>query len=88
MEIEFAKKFVRQVGKIKQENIKTKLAELLEKVKEIESFQDIENLKKLKGYDTAYRIRLGDYRLGLFYEDDKITFAAFLHRKDVYKYFP
>ena len=49
---------------------------------------DIPNLKKLKGFEDAYRIRISDYRIGLFIIDNTTVFARFLHRKDIYKFFP
>ncbi|WP_017306286.1 type II toxin-antitoxin system RelE family toxin [Spirulina subsalsa] len=51
-------------------------------------FEEIGNLKKLKGDENAYRIRLGDYRLGIFFDGETVTFARVLHRKDIYRYFP
>ncbi len=44
--------------------------------------------KKLKGYSSTYRIRIGDYRIGLFYEDNVISISRVIHRKDIYKGFP
>lgn len=52
------------------------------------SLEEVRNLTKLTGYESAYRIRAGDYRIGLFVEKDTITFARVLHRKDIYRYFP
>ncbi len=49
---------------------------------------DIKGLKKLKGFKDAYRVRLGDYRLGVFINKDLVQFARFVHRKDIYKLFP
>ncbi len=49
---------------------------------------DIKGLKKLKGFKDAYRIRIGDYRLGIFINKDTVQFARFAHRKDIYKLFP
>ncbi|WP_202807006.1 type II toxin-antitoxin system RelE family toxin [Planktothrix agardhii] len=46
------------------------------------------HLKKLQGYDTFYRIRLGNYRIGIELNEDTIIFTRFLHRKDIYKFFP
>ena len=46
------------------------------------------NLRKLRGSDRYYRIRVGEYRVGLSVEGDTVTFVRFLHRKDVYRYFP
>ena len=45
-------------------------------------------LKKLSGTKNSYRIRLGNYRIGIIWEDNIVTFAAFDHRADIYKYFP
>lgn len=32
-------------------------------VKAIEKLPDTENVKKLKGYDNVFRLRVGDYRI-------------------------
>jgi mRNA interferase RelE/StbE len=42
----------------------------------------------MQGYERFYRIRLGDYRIGLELVGDELIFTRFLHRKEVYKYFP
>jgi mRNA-degrading endonuclease RelE of RelBE toxin-antitoxin system len=52
------------------------------------SLDEINNLKKLKDADGAYRIRFGDYRIGFTVVGDKITFVRVLHRQDIYRYFP
>ena len=54
----------------------------------IQHLSEISNLKKLKGEYNAYRIRVGDYRIGFFYQDDTITFVRVLHRREFYRYFP
>ena len=57
----------------------------------LESFErDIRKLKerKVKGEKKFYRIRVGDYRLGVKIEGETVTFIRFLHRKDIYRYFP
>ena len=54
----------------------------------IQNLSEISNLKKLKGDYNAYRIRVGDYRIGFFLEEDTITFARVLHRREFYRYFP
>ena len=54
----------------------------------VNSLEEIPNTKKLKAHKSAYRTRIGDYRLGFFYENTTITIARFVHRKDIYKIFP
>jgi len=49
---------------------------------------DIRNIKKLKGHSTAYRIRVGDYRIGILFEDNTVNIMRILPRKDIYKLFP
>ena len=57
-------------------------------VENVKTTIDINQLKKLKGYKSAFRIKVGDYRIGLFIENDVIEFARILHRKDIYNLFP
>ncbi|MCZ2222041.1 MAG: hypothetical protein LC122_00205 [Chitinophagales bacterium] len=61
---------------------------LIELIENADSLDSIPNTKKLKGFKTAYRTRVGDYRLGFFYENSTILLARFVHRKDIYKIFP
>jgi mRNA interferase RelE/StbE len=50
--------------------------------------ESIPGLKKLQGYRTYDRIRVGDYRLGILVSDEQITFVRALHRREIYRYFP
>ncbi|NJP08357.1 MAG: type II toxin-antitoxin system RelE/ParE family toxin [Leptolyngbyaceae cyanobacterium RU_5_1] len=61
---------------------------VFEEIPSCSSLDEVRNLKRLKDVDNAYRIRVGDYRIGLFIEDETITFARVLHRKEIYRYFP
>jgi mRNA-degrading endonuclease RelE of RelBE toxin-antitoxin system len=54
----------------------------------VQNLKDISNLKKLKGDDNAYRIRVGNYRIGFFLEGDTMIFTRILHRREFYRYFP
>lgn len=45
-------------------------------------------MKKLAGQTGAYRLRIGDYRLGFYWEGEKLTLARVLHRKEIYRFFP
>ena len=35
-----------------------------------------------------FRIRIGDFRIGLRLENDTLIFVRCLNRKDIYRYFP
>jgi mRNA interferase RelE/StbE len=46
----------------------------------------VSGVKKLKGYDKTYRIRVGDYRIIYKIEDQEklILILSSIHRKDAY----
>ena len=84
----YLESFERDIRKLKEIKIKSELLELIDYIKESGSLTEIKNLKKIKGEKKFYRIRVGDYRLGIKIENETVTFIRFLHRKDIYRYFP
>lgn len=61
---------------------------VFEEIPDIPDFEEIRNLKKLKGAEDYYRIRIGEYRIGLRFDGEIVVFVRVLHRKDIYRYFP
>ncbi|MBE7472091.1 MAG: type II toxin-antitoxin system RelE/ParE family toxin [Anaerolineae bacterium] len=88
MEIRFEASFEKDLKKIRDKKLLKQIREVIEEVKLAKGLKDITDLKKLKGYETFYRIRLGDYRIGIDIVENKVIFTRFLHRKEIYKYFP
>ena len=88
MNLEFKASFVRDLKKVEDKKLKARVQEVIEAVEQAHSLQEIESIKKLKGSDRYYRVRIGDYRIGLSVGKDIVTFVRLLHRKDVYRYFP
>ena len=62
--------------------------ETIEAIEKADSLVEVTNLKKLRGGGNYFRLRIGDYRIGIALENDTIIFVRFLNRKDIYKYFP
>jgi mRNA interferase RelE/StbE len=86
--VRFKESFVRDLRHIKDKGLFTRVRELIELVEQAPHLGQVANLKKLRGGGNYYRIRVGDYRIGLTMDGDAITFVRFLHRKDIYRYFP
>ena len=61
---------------------------VVEDLQQAEKPQAIKKLKKLKGSKDYFRIKLGDYRIGLKFENDTVSFVRFLHRREIYRFFP
>ena len=68
--------------------MKLKLADIIEELQKTNTLYSINDLKKLKGYKTAYRIKMGDYRIGFIFEQNTIKLSRVLNRKEIYRYFP
>lgn len=88
MKVIYLKSFLKDISKIKNPKTARIIEEVILSLKEAESLEELNNVKKLKGYSIAYRIKTGNYRMGIFKEDTHIEIARFLKREDIYKVFP
>lgn len=89
MKFHIEKSFDKDIDKIRDKSILLKLHDFLASVEKANNIRDISHLKKLRGYDSFYRIRILDYRLGIeLTSDNEIVLVRFLPRKDIYKHFP
>jgi mRNA interferase RelE/StbE len=88
MKIKFESKFEKDLRNIKDKKLLTKIKEVILECKAVQSLNEIKNIKKMQGYQTFYRLKIGDYRVGIEIINDELIFVRFLHRKDIYKFFP
>ncbi len=88
MNVFFEKKFLKEISAVKDSTTRQAVERIIISIENARTFAEIANVKKLKGGKTAYRIRVGDYRIGLDFDGKKVVLVRFLHRKDIYKYFP
>ena len=88
MEIRYEESFEKDLLKIVDNKIKKKIIQVIANIKRANKPQYIANLKKLENYKTYYRIRIGNYRVGIEIIKDKLIFTRILPRKDIYKFFP
>ena len=79
------KAFLRNLKKITDPALKAEVEQVYEAVKAAKTMQGFPNLRKLKGFRTSYRIRIGDYRIGVTIVGDLVTFHKFGHRDNFYK---
>ena len=60
-------KFRKQLAKLPQAD-QLAVLDALDALDTAESFADMPNLKALKGYKNYFRIRVGNWRIGLFWD--------------------
>ena len=68
MRIQYLSKFSKDLDKINLPAVKKSILNVIEEVKVADSINQIGNVKKLVGFKSAYRIRIGQYRIGVFGE--------------------
>ncbi|MCI0333421.1 MAG: type II toxin-antitoxin system RelE/ParE family toxin [Planctomycetes bacterium] len=88
MTVTFRRSFTRDLRNIKDRRVAAKVQQAIENVESADTLGDIANLKKLANTSNFYRIRIGDYRIGVAIEGNVVEFVRCLHRRDLYRYFP
>lgn len=88
MKVVFKKSFLKDLKKLKSRSLQNLVHKCIVQVESAETISKIKNIKKLSGFEFHYRIRVGDYRIGIKQESDVLFFVVLDHRKDIYKNFP
>jgi mRNA interferase RelE/StbE len=65
MKYKIERSFEKDFYKLRNKDLSRSILTAIENVAIAKSIEDISNLKKLMGHKTAYRIRSGNYRIGV-----------------------
>jgi mRNA interferase RelE/StbE len=82
------KSFEKDILKVTDKKIAGQLKSIIAELEACKTVSAIRNLKKMTGKGNYYRIRLGNFRIGVKIESDTIYLLRFMNRKEIYKYFP
>jgi mRNA interferase RelE/StbE len=89
MNIEFDRSFSKSLNKIRDSFVKNRIEHIIIEFDKADTIVDIKNIKKLVGFQNYYRIRIGNYRLGIELTNQfTARFIVIAHRKDIYRFFP
>lgn len=79
--IEYDPKAVKQLQKLNKSIAK----DILDGIEEFAQNPVLTKIKKLKTpFESAYRLRIGDYRVIFYQEDNLMLISKIAHRKQVY----
>ena len=88
-QIRYTRTFLKEMARL-PENARSRIEHIAfgQQIKESPFLQG--KTQKLSGYQTYYKIRVGNYRIGLQIETETHTveFQRVLHRRDIYRKFP
>ncbi|MCK9396280.1 MAG: type II toxin-antitoxin system RelE/ParE family toxin [Methylobacter sp.] len=88
MKVEYSKKFLKQLAAVPID-IRSKIESFVfDELVSTSSIYEMGKVEKMKGYDGFYKVRFGNYRLGLVIENELITVKVVMHRREIYKFFP
>ncbi|MEH2408269.1 type II toxin-antitoxin system RelE family toxin [Nostoc sp.] len=87
--VEYTKKFLKELADLPQD-MQARIEPIVFQELESENPFDLGYLQKMKGYDDKYKIRVGDYRIGISIDKYMQTLICqrVAHRKDIYRTFP
>ena len=89
MDVQYRKTFLKDLKKLKGQSTYDRIVELtFSTLPEADSLQKIPNIKAMRGFSNRYRIRVGDYRVGIEVYGKKVEVMRVLHRREFYHYFP
>ena len=88
MKVSFDKSFYKRLIRIKDKVVLEKVKQAILQAEQATDIQHVPNIKKMEGFKTFYRIRIGDYRIGIELKKDVLWFITVANRKDIYKNFP
>ena len=89
MRLEFKASFSRDLGRTRDSEVLHRVLAVIERLESASNAAEVPSLSRIKSERGRYfRIRIGDYRLGAVMEGDALVLVRFLHRRDIYRFFP
>jgi mRNA interferase RelE/StbE len=84
----FRKNSARDLKKFKDQDLPARVRQAIEEIEAADDLQGVSNLRKMSGTVNFYRIRVGEYRIGVVVEGDAVEFVRCLPRRDLCRFFP
>lgn len=88
MRISFTRNFNKELQAVRDKRLAEAVQQIIIEIEKAKTPLDIRSIKKLKGHRSAYRVRYGNYRIGLFIQNNEALLAAIGDRKNIYSRFP
>ncbi len=88
MEVEFTSSFTRDLKRLRNAELRGRVERVIEELERAPEVAAVAGAARLKGPGQFYRVRVGDYRIALSVEGGAAVVTRFLHRRDIYRYFP
>ena len=88
MEVRADVRFDRDLKRIRNASLLSRVEQVVEDLEAASTISEVSGMVRLTARGNLYRIRVGDYRVGLEVEGDLVTLLRFAHRSEIYRHFP
>jgi len=89
MEVQYRQSFLKDLKNLKGTPAYQRIFEIaFTTLPAAQNIEEISNVVAMQGCVNRYRIRVGDYRIGIELSDNTIEIIRTMHRKEFYRYFP
>ncbi len=89
MEIEPSPRFNRDIRRVGNADLRRRVSRAIETLETASTISEIPGIAKVRSArGHHYRIRIGNYRLGITLEGDVVMLFRFLHRSELHRRFP
>jgi mRNA interferase RelE/StbE len=87
--IEYNKRFLKELASLPKE-VQPRVESIVFSELEADNPFELGYISKMKGYKDKYKVRVGDYRIGLTIDKTNRTIICqrVAHRREIYKIFP
>ena len=88
MKLDFKTSFRRDLRRIRDTDTQNRLRVVIGELEAASSISEIRGIVRIRAVGRHYRIRVGEYRMGISVDGNVLILARFLHRSDIYRFFP
>lgn len=89
MDVKYRESFLRDLKKLKKHPVYARIFVLaFETLPAAGTLGEIPNVKAMSGHPHRFRIRVGDYRVGIKVDGGAVELVHVLDRRDFYRFFP
>lgn len=88
MEIRYSRNFIRDIRRVKDASIRRRVDRALDDLEAASTVSEVAAARRIASDRRHYRIRIGDYRLSFALDGNAVTLMRFMHRRQIYRYFP
>ena len=68
--------------------MRRRLDQVIQELIEADNITEVTGVSRLRAEGQHYRIRIGDYRLGISMDGETAVLRRFMPRGEIYRYFP